>query len=268
MNYKRIHDDIIERAWLRSKLDGEYYEMHHIIPRCLGGDDETENLISLTGREHYLIHWILHKIHPTSDALINAWFAMTYNRYNKRYTSKTFEYARKEYSKVVSRRQKLRVGKLNSFYGKHHTDEFKKYRSIMRTNNQLGEKNFMYNKTFYERWVELYGVKGADKLLKKYKENMRKTCTGVKNGFFGKEHTTETKKVLAEKKKKTYILTSPLGTKYIRKGIVEIAKEFSLHIKTLQRFINKGRIPSPRWKNQPTEKYNTVGWMIEYNNIS
>ena len=45
MNYKKIHDQIIERAKTR-KLEG-YKEKHHIIPRCMGGNDEPENLVQL-----------------------------------------------------------------------------------------------------------------------------------------------------------------------------------------------------------------------------
>ena len=38
MNYTKIYNDLIERAKTR-KLDG-YKEVHHIIPRCMGGGNE------------------------------------------------------------------------------------------------------------------------------------------------------------------------------------------------------------------------------------
>ena len=59
MNYQKIHDAIIERAKTR-KLEG-YKERHHIIPRCLGGTDDNENLVDLTAREHFIIHLLYNK---------------------------------------------------------------------------------------------------------------------------------------------------------------------------------------------------------------
>ena len=51
MDYKKIHDKIIERAKNR-KLEG-YVEKHHIIPKCMNGTNEPNNLVDLTAREHF-----------------------------------------------------------------------------------------------------------------------------------------------------------------------------------------------------------------------
>lgn len=55
MNYSKIYDDLINRAIPRgldkSKVIG-YYEKHHILPKCLGGKDESENYVLLTFKEH------------------------------------------------------------------------------------------------------------------------------------------------------------------------------------------------------------------------
>jgi hypothetical protein len=32
-------------------------ELHHIVPRSIGGSDTKDNLIYLTFREHFLAHW-------------------------------------------------------------------------------------------------------------------------------------------------------------------------------------------------------------------
>lgn len=58
--YQRWHDQIIRRARSRS-LDC-YSEWHHIVPRSLGGSDDKSNLVQLTYREHFLVHWLLTKI--------------------------------------------------------------------------------------------------------------------------------------------------------------------------------------------------------------
>lgn len=48
----------------RKKDKNTYYESHHIVPRCLGGNDDKENLVLLTAREHFIAHRLLSKIYP------------------------------------------------------------------------------------------------------------------------------------------------------------------------------------------------------------
>ncbi|ADG60090.1 homing endonuclease [Acinetobacter phage Acj9] len=55
MDYLRIYNEIIERgvkrSWSKGESDGHKIEMHHIIPKCMGGTDEPGNLVALTVRE-------------------------------------------------------------------------------------------------------------------------------------------------------------------------------------------------------------------------
>lgn len=60
MKYQRWHDQIIARARRRT-LDA-YSERHHIIPRCFGGPDDPDNLVDLTYREHFLVHWLMTRL--------------------------------------------------------------------------------------------------------------------------------------------------------------------------------------------------------------
>ena len=78
MNYQRIHDEIISRARNRVIDDSVYYENHHIIPTSMGGNDDPDNKVKLTGKEHYLVHWLLYKINP-HPKLAYAWHRMSYN---------------------------------------------------------------------------------------------------------------------------------------------------------------------------------------------
>ena len=61
MNYQKIHDLIIERSKVRSLPKEIYIEKHHIIPKCEGGKANGE-LVSLTLKEHRLIHLLRYKI--------------------------------------------------------------------------------------------------------------------------------------------------------------------------------------------------------------
>src|SRR4249919_1705765 len=76
MDYARHYRKLIERG-RRRRLQGCYFEVHHIVPRCIGGGDEPENLVRLTPEEHYVAHQLLVKMHPKKGKLIYAVRAMT-----------------------------------------------------------------------------------------------------------------------------------------------------------------------------------------------
>lgn len=67
MNYKKVYDQIIEKGKARI-LEG-YKERHHIIPKCMGGTNDTENLVELTAREHFICHWLLYRIYPNNKSV-------------------------------------------------------------------------------------------------------------------------------------------------------------------------------------------------------
>lgn len=76
MNYKKNYYDYINYVKSLGKRELEYFEVHHILPRCLGGSDEPDNLVVLTAREHFLAHYLLTKIYPENFKLIDAFRMM------------------------------------------------------------------------------------------------------------------------------------------------------------------------------------------------
>jgi hypothetical protein len=85
MDYQKHYDLLIAKRGNKEKpKDGGYYERHHILPRSLGGSDEEDNLTYLTGREHFMVHWLLYKIHGAGP-MADAFYAMTMDRYGNRY---------------------------------------------------------------------------------------------------------------------------------------------------------------------------------------
>lgn len=115
MDYQKIHDSIIENAKNRKLPKEVYTERHHILPRSMGGNDHKDNLVTLTGREHFIIHWLLFKIHK-NPSMTYAFFAMTNkgNTTQKRYTSWSFHYARQAIASFMSLH---RSGENHPFYG-------------------------------------------------------------------------------------------------------------------------------------------------------
>lgn len=62
--YTKWYINIIEAAKKRNhkKISFDGYETHHIIPKSCGGSNTRDNLITLTIREHFLVHLLLIKM--------------------------------------------------------------------------------------------------------------------------------------------------------------------------------------------------------------
>ena len=71
MDYKYIYDQLVLRCKNREKPNS-YTERHHILPRCMQGNDTEDNLVFLTAKEHFVAHHLLCKIYPHNPKL---WFA-------------------------------------------------------------------------------------------------------------------------------------------------------------------------------------------------
>lgn len=97
MNYSRIYDELISRAYSENRVKGNgiYYEKHHIIPRCIGGNNSKLNLVLLTAREHFIAHKLLGEIYPNESGIIHAIFFMSYKTLmNRLYKVSSREYER------------------------------------------------------------------------------------------------------------------------------------------------------------------------------
>lgn len=64
MNYEKIYNALILKRQTSDVLPntGVYTEVHHIIPRSVGGSNAKSNLVTLTAREHLIAHKLLKKI--------------------------------------------------------------------------------------------------------------------------------------------------------------------------------------------------------------
>jgi len=78
MDYKKHYTHLIESRINRTPINGEYYEAHHIVPKCWGGTNKKQNLILLTAREHYIAHWLLYRMRPHSQSSAFAFWKMTF----------------------------------------------------------------------------------------------------------------------------------------------------------------------------------------------
>lgn len=169
MDYQKIYNQIIERAKNR-KLKG-YKEKHHIIPKCMGGLDEKENIVELTAREHFLSHWLLHQIYPENNKLFFAFKAMCdwKNSKRKNYipSSKVYEYTKIELSK--------RMKEITLNVPKNHGEKIRKLKNKKVTQYDL-EGNFI--KTYLS-------VKQAGKENNISSSMISNCCNKIKNKTAG-----------------------------------------------------------------------------------
>lgn len=100
MDYQKHYNLLISSA--KGRTNFGYTEKHHIIPRCLGGDNSKENLVLLTAREHFIAHALLAKIYENSEVsykLSAAFNKMCQDGHQgRRYTSRLFDMARRLFS--------------------------------------------------------------------------------------------------------------------------------------------------------------------------
>lgn len=128
MNYQKIYNQICQKAKNETdqrrqrKADGEYFEGHHIVPKCFKGEGKSHdwnhiNIVPLTAREHFICHWLLHKIYPDNLSLQVSFEMMCFVKNDKQYRYVPSSHVIQEAKKSIIERNK-RIGLLK--VGKHY----------------------------------------------------------------------------------------------------------------------------------------------------
>lgn len=136
--YTTWYFNIIQLAQQRSYCTG-YAERHHIIPKCLGGSNKKNNLVSLTAREHFICHLLLTRMVESSEDKKKMWYAAwCLISLKGRTKERTFKYNSKSFAIIRENRSK-EISAMRT--GRKHTDETKKL---------IGEKS--KTKTFSDEY--------------------------------------------------------------------------------------------------------------------
>ena len=170
MNYAKHYRALILRAKSREKPLG-YIEEHHILPLCLGGSDDPDNLVFLTAREHYVAHQLLVKMYPDHYGICYAAMLMTrigksQDRINNRY----YEWLKNRFSKLQSEKMKQWL-KVNGNPSERE-DVKKKRREAW-----LGEKNPSYRNP---NWKSIEAAANATRGKPQTKEHNEKKSKSIK----------------------------------------------------------------------------------------
>lgn len=94
MNYLAIYNNLCEKSKGRI-YDKKVHHKHHIIPRCMGGNDDKDNLAILSRREHFVAHKLLIEIYPENNKLRFAFRLMIGEmiKYGEHFSSRDYERA-------------------------------------------------------------------------------------------------------------------------------------------------------------------------------
>ena len=186
--YKKWHEAIISNRQLNPLIDG-YIEKHHIIPKSLGGTNNSENFVSLNAKEHFVCHYLLTKIYIVGTVewykMQHAFMFIAASSNGKRYfNSRLYEACRKNFSKCMHFAQS---GNKNSQFGK-----------IWITNLSLG-KNQIININELTHWLALGWTKGRIYNFTNFSNYARKKFNIPKE----EEFNSDKKQIAAKEKAET-----------------------------------------------------------------
>ena len=164
--YTRWYYSIIQkRAILDKDARGE---IHHIIPRSMGGDDSPENLVKLTGHDHAWCHWLLTKM-TTGSSKVSMIYAFNMMGVSGEHMERQSSYA------IVRAYEKNRIE-----WSKNHSDTMK------------GREP--WNKGYVETRPDVLArvKQAANDRPKLTDEKLKEKNEKIKLSMTGKKHSSET----------------------------------------------------------------------------
>ena len=217
--YAKWYYEIIQHASEDVNRSSSYIslEKHHILPRCLGGEDLETNLVSLTPREHFICHLLLTKM-LVGEAKAKMVYALMLMKSKSRWLDRenTTKYSFKfknlykqiefteEHRRNLSASQlgkkrgpmseehkrKISEGNIGKNVGKIRSEETKQKLSESHTGKILGEYSEEHRANISK------ALKGKEK-SETHKANISKAATGKTRS----PHSEETKRKMSEASK-------------------------------------------------------------------
>jgi hypothetical protein len=201
--YTKWYFQIITRARKRDLLEIKNTEVHHIIPRSLGGDNKKLNLVRLTLREHYLCHLLLTKMLMGESKYKMAWALMLLTSKRKITNSRQFANARRILSE--------------SAIGRPKTTEWRKKMSERMSGS--GNPNYKLNKIRDTRTPVQKKYDGVAKMTKTKREQAKNKQLPIqqdaalreriRSKALGRPQTEQQKRLASNANSLWYIVETP-----------------------------------------------------------
>ena len=223
MDYRKHYDTLVERAKIRIYDKEDYIERHHIVPKCMGGTDNSDNLVNLYAREHFVAHQLLVKLYPEINGLVYALVKMS--------AGKGFHRGRSN----------------NKLY-----EWIKKRNNILKSETKKDKPWPEKRRIAYENNPVVMSAESNEKRRKALKG--RKTSSG--NLGHKQSEDTKLKKLISNNNTIAVWLVSPNGEELLCIGINRFAKHFNMNVAGIRTII---RNPEKEYKGWKFLRYATAG---------
>lgn len=182
MNYEEHYNKLIYRA--QNRLLEGYSERHHIIPRCMNGDDRFENIVNLTPEEHYVAHQLLVKIYPKEYKLTYAVHRMVGGKFRN---NKMYGWIRRKHAAIMSNLHKGKTPWNKGKVGVQSYDQIfkantsKRFKGVPKSENHKKKisKALKHKPKNYEVWNK--GIARSEETKRKISET--KSSPVIINGI-------------------------------------------------------------------------------------
>lgn len=262
INWEGIYNRLITERGFEHKPEHNYTELHHIVPRYLGGGNEKENLVRLSLKDHTLAHYVLWRWKGNQQdkvaylmkggqtekgnkerIVLAAEASREVNRErwlrdnpmkNEKLKEQSYITKRLKYDgKVHSQEGLLRIKELNNSGGQHTPEAIQKRKvSLKQTRANMNDQEY------YEKYI--------------------KPQEGENNPNYGKKRPGELAGNYGTNKG-TYTLITPQTERIEFKGITKLMK-YGVGETVIRNWRNRGIIlAQPNNKRSPW-----IGYQIEF----
>ena len=193
MTYNEFINNILNSRGRFGIPEGVYKERHHIIPHCMNGTNDENNLIDLYAKEHFIAHKLLALENPDNYGCIYGWSMMAFRKSNNQ--DRYYEITADEYEQL-----KILMAKTNGDFQKMlwQDPNYKEKMSNIRKGipkseehkRKIGEGN--KGKQLSKETKEKISKKNKGrKRTEEVKKRISEATKGSNNGMFGKTHSQE-----------------------------------------------------------------------------
>lgn len=202
----------------RSNPPFGYFEVHHILPRSLGGDNSNNNLVRMSGSQHYYAHY---------------WLMCMFEKYSKEWYSMSYAFNMMNIGATHQQRPDnvvlYEIGKTNAAIA---TSRKNKGRKLSFDHCAALSRALTGVKHSKERCLTNSLVHRGVKQSQERRDNQSIRMKGKKPEgltMTGKNHTLETKERMSQKAEKNlYTLLGPSGEEVKTTNLSKFCGEFKL----------------------------------------
>ena len=260
MSYEEFINNILKTRGRFNVPENEYKERHHILPKCLGGSDNEDNLIDLYAKEHFIAHKLLMLENPGNYKLATAFSNMAFkasSNTKRMLTPDEYEEARVLYSSAIKGIPRPEILKIKLHENALINDNYgmKNKKQSESTKAKISKQNSGMNnpsKLLGSRIRISESAKSAKKIIinRNFSEETKISTSQLdeylKNGWslgFSEKHKSNLKKTKSDGRKtrntKVVIDYDTLFKKYVieQKTIPDIAKEYNCSPVVIRKYL-------------------------------